>query len=83
MYIPPGVSVDGYEKHFAINHLAHAMIIQELLPVLTKTAAMPKSDVRILSLTSTAWMSHPRNGVTFSTLRTPQKGFLGANFRYG
>ncbi|KAH8694110.1 putative short-chain dehydrogenase [Talaromyces proteolyticus] len=83
MFIPPGVSTDGFELHFAINHLAHAMIIQELLPVMTETAKMPNSDVRVLSLTSTAWMGHPKNGVTFSTLRTPQKGFMGSSFRYG
>ncbi|TVY59676.1 putative oxidoreductase [Lachnellula suecica] len=83
MYIPPGLSKDGFENHFAINHLAHAMIIQELLPVMTRTAERPDSDVRLVSLTSTAWMGHPWHGVTFSTLRTTQTGFMGASFRYG
>ncbi|OKL55355.1 hypothetical protein UA08_09416 [Talaromyces atroroseus] len=83
MFIPPGVSSDGFELHFAINHLGHAMIINELLPVLRKTAQLPNSDVRVMSLTSTAWKSHPKDGVTFSTLRTPQKGFMGALLRYG
>lgn len=83
MFIPPGVSSDGFELHFAINHLAHAMIIQELLPVMTETAKLPSSDVRVLSLTSTAWMSHPKDGVTFSTLQTPQTGFMGSSYRYG
>jgi NAD(P)-dependent dehydrogenase (short-subunit alcohol dehydrogenase family) len=82
MFIPAGVSKDGFELHFAINHLAHAMIIQDLLPVLKKTASQPGSDVRVLCLTSTAWMSHSRDGITFSTLRTPQKGFMGSSFRY-
>ncbi|GAM37421.1 short-chain dehydrogenase [Talaromyces pinophilus] len=67
MFIPAGVSKDGFELHFAINHLAHAMIIQELMPVLKKTAA---------------WMGHSKDGITFSTLRTPQKGFMGWSFRY-
>ncbi|KAH6675811.1 putative short-chain dehydrogenase [Halenospora varia] len=83
MFIPPGLSTDGYENHFAINHLAHAMIIKQLLPVMEKTAKIPSSDVRIISLTSTAWMSHPRGGVTFSTLKTTQEGFMGSSFRYG
>ena len=83
MFIPPGLSKDGFENHFAINHLAHAMVVQQLLPVLERTAKLPDSDVRVISLTSTAWMSHPPRGVTFSTLRTPQKGFMGASFRYG
>jgi NAD(P)-dependent dehydrogenase (short-subunit alcohol dehydrogenase family) len=83
MFIPPGVSHDGFEKHFAINHLAHAMIIQQLLPIMTQTAAKPNSDVRLISLTSTAWMGHPWHGITFPTLRTPQTGFMGASYRYG
>jgi NAD(P)-dependent dehydrogenase (short-subunit alcohol dehydrogenase family) len=83
MFTPPGLSEDGFEKHFAINHLAHAMIIQQFLPIMTKTAEMPNSDVRLVSLTSTAWMGHPWQGVTFSTLRTPQEGFMGASYRYG
>jgi NAD(P)-dependent dehydrogenase (short-subunit alcohol dehydrogenase family) len=83
MFIPPGLSEDGFEKHFAINHLAHAMIIQQLLPVMAKAAEMPNSDVRLVLLTSTAWMSHPWHGITFSTLRTPQTGFMGGIYRYG
>lgn len=83
MFIPAGVSEDGFEVHFAINHLAHAITVQELLPVMEKTAEQPKSDVRVLFLTSTAWASHPRNGITFDTLKTPQKGFMGSMFRYG
>ncbi|KAE9372853.1 putative short-chain dehydrogenase [Stipitochalara longipes BDJ] len=83
MFIPPGLSQDGFENHFAINHLAHAMIIQQLLPVMAKTATMPNSDVRIVSLTSTGWMAHPWHGVIFSTLRTTQEGFMGASYRYG
>jgi len=82
MYIPPGLSKDGYELHFAINHLAHAMVIQQLLPVLEKTAKVPDSDVRVVSLTSIAWQA-ARNGITFSTLRTSQEGFMGASTRYG
>ncbi|KKY25370.1 putative short-chain dehydrogenase reductase family [Phaeomoniella chlamydospora] len=83
MFIPPALSKDGFENHFAINHLAHAMIIQELLPVMLETAKLPDSDVRLIELTSTAWMSHPPNGVTFSTLRTTQEGFMGSMYRYG
>lgn len=82
MFIPAGVSNDGFELHFAINHLAHAMVIQELMPALEKTASRPNSDVRVLCLTSTAWKGHSSDGITFSTIRTPQKGFMGSSFRY-
>jgi NAD(P)-dependent dehydrogenase (short-subunit alcohol dehydrogenase family) len=83
MFIPPGLSEDDFENHFAINHLAHAMIIQQLLPIMTNTAQLPNSDVRIVSLASTGWMAHPWHGVAFSTLRTTQEGFMGSSYRYG
>jgi NAD(P)-dependent dehydrogenase (short-subunit alcohol dehydrogenase family) len=79
---PPAISTDGHEGVFAINHLAHAMVISEFLPVLEKTAALPDSDVRVVSLTSLAWGGHPPEGITFATLRTPQAGFLGQFTRY-
>ncbi|CAK7209615.1 hypothetical protein SBRCBS47491_000503 [Sporothrix bragantina] len=50
---PPSLTKDGYELQFGVNHLAHGMVIQKLLPVLQKTAAEPNSDVRIVCLTST------------------------------
>lgn len=53
MATPAGLSRDGYEIQFATNHLGHAMLIKQLLPVLLKTAERPGSDVRIVSVTST------------------------------
>ncbi|KAK4068183.1 hypothetical protein Trihar35433_6743 [Trichoderma harzianum] len=66
MAVPPAVSKDGFEIHFAINHLAHAMIIHELLPVLTRTAEMSNSDVRVVCLTSEGWKGHPPSGISQS-----------------
>ncbi|KAI2463350.1 oxidoreductase [Annulohypoxylon bovei var. microspora] len=82
---PPAVSEDGFEIHFAINHLAHAMIIQRLLPVMLKTAEIPDSDVRLVLLTSVGWRIHPKNGIEFDTLRSKQEGLsmLGFSLRYG
>jgi NAD(P)-dependent dehydrogenase (short-subunit alcohol dehydrogenase family) len=82
MFIPAGLSKDGFENQFAINHLAHAMIVNQLLPTLTRTAELPNSDVRVLSLTSTAWAAHAKDGITFATLNTEQKGFMGLTVRY-
>ncbi|KAI0181588.1 oxidoreductase [Hypoxylon sp. FL1284] len=85
MDTPPTLSEDGFEIHFAINHLAHAMIIQQLLPTMVKTTELPGSDVRVVSLTSAGWRGHPKNGVAFSTLKTKQEDLtlLGLNLRYG
>lgn len=80
---PPGLSKDGYEIQFATNHLGHAMLIKELLPVLLKTAEQPGSDVRIVLNTSLGWRGHPKGGIQFSTLNTGQDGVFGKWIRYG
>ncbi|KAK2049337.1 short-chain dehydrogenase/ reductase [Colletotrichum somersetense] len=82
---PAGLSADGFEVQFATNHLGHAMLVRALLPVLRRTAALPGSDVRVVTLTSVGYQGHPRDGISFATLRTTQAGppFLGQWTRYG
>lgn len=72
MGTPAGVTKDGYEVHFATNHLGHALLIRLLMPVLIKTSDAPAADVRIISVSSLAHKHHPRGGIQFETLRTPQ-----------
>lgn len=76
MFQPPGVSADGYEVHFATNHLGHAMLTKQLLPVLERTAALPGADVRVLHLSSLAYGMHPRGGIRFDTIETAQNSGL-------
>ncbi|KAI0469209.1 putative short-chain dehydrogenase [Xylaria cf. heliscus] len=83
MFKPPALSKDGYEATFATNHLAHALIINKLLPTLLKTAQKPGADVRLINLTSEGWVGHPKDGVTFSTLQTTQDAMMGKLTRYG
>ncbi|KAI0809630.1 putative short-chain dehydrogenase [Xylaria sp. FL0064] len=83
MFKPPALSKDGYEATFATNHLAHALIIKNLLPTLLKTAESPDADVRLVSLTSEGWFGHPKEGVNFSTLQTTQASAFGKFTRYG
>jgi NAD(P)-dependent dehydrogenase (short-subunit alcohol dehydrogenase family) len=45
---------EGHEVHFGINHVGHHLLTQKLLPILEKTAALPGSDVRVLTLSSVA-----------------------------
>lgn len=80
---PSEVSVDGFEVHFAVNHLAHAMFINQLLPIMLHTAELPESDVRLVSLTSLGWQLHPKGGISFDTIRTAQDGFLESEYQYG
>ena len=59
------------------------MLIKQLLPILLKSAEDPKSDVRIILLTSVGWRGHPKGGIQFSTLNTVQDSLLGRWVRYG
>lgn len=83
MAVPPAVSKDGFEMHFAVNHLAHAMIIHQLLPILTKTAETPNSDVRVICLTSEGWKGHPAGGVLYDKVQTEKGGISIWPIRYG
>ncbi|OTB04035.1 hypothetical protein M426DRAFT_321121 [Hypoxylon sp. CI-4A] len=78
---PAGLSADGYELHFATNHLGHALLTKKLLPLLEKTADLPNSDVRVIFTTSTAW----RGGdFAWDKLRTTQESaIMGRWLRYG
>lgn len=67
MGVPPAVSEDGYEVQFAVNHMAHALMIKLCLPALQKTVS-EKGDARIVVLTSMAFRNAP--GIDFERLRT-------------
>jgi NAD(P)-dependent dehydrogenase (short-subunit alcohol dehydrogenase family) len=66
---PAGLSTDGFEIHFATNHLGHALLTEKLLPLLEKTAMMPGADVRIIyTLTSCVPRRNPPSwGAGFAT----------------
>lgn len=84
MAAPLGLSADNYEIHFAVNHLANALVIRTLLPRLLDAAASPDADVRVVILTSVGWRAHPSEGVQFSSIRTTQdRGGLWTWRRYG
>lgn len=72
MAIPTGVSKDGYEIQFAVNHLAHALLIKLCLPVLLR-AADEKGDARIVSVTSLGFKAAPKEGIIFKDLKTSQE----------
>jgi NAD(P)-dependent dehydrogenase (short-subunit alcohol dehydrogenase family) len=89
---PAALSPDGYEIHFATNHLGHALLTLKLLPLLehtsattTTTTAGTANRARIIMISSAAWKSGaPPGGIVFDTLRTPQEMGLGGRWlRYG
>lgn len=83
MATPAGLTQDGYENQFGVNHLAHALFIKLLLPTLVRTASQPNSDVRIISLTSTGYRGHPSGGIQFDSVKTTQDAVGGSWVRYG
>lgn len=80
MAVPQGISKDGYEIHFAINFLAHALLIKLCLPSLQQSAAS-KSEGRILLLSSHSFRRTPLGGIVFKDLKSSQKN-LGRLFTY-
>ncbi|KAJ6591834.1 oxidoreductase [Mycena vulgaris] len=83
MNVPPALTKEGYEVHFGVNHLAHALFIKLLLPTLLRTAERPNSDVRIVTVTSQGYLMHPYGGILFDDLRTTQGTGLVKAMRYG
>lgn len=83
MAAPPGLTKDGYEVQFGVNHLAHALLIKLLMPVLQQTAER-EGDARIVSLTSLGMKMPPKGGIVFKDLGTTQEyGMASAWYRYG
>ncbi|KIJ67870.1 hypothetical protein HYDPIDRAFT_82988 [Hydnomerulius pinastri MD-312] len=47
------VSYDGIDRHFAVNHLGHFLLINRLLPLIRKTSKLPDTPApRIVSISS-------------------------------
>jgi len=83
MAIPSGTTQDGYEIQFGTNHVAHALLVKELLPVIQQTAK-ETGDARIVSLTSLGFAITPSGGIVFQNLKSPQPlGIGGRWLRYG
>lgn len=70
MIVPHEITKDGYEIQFGTNHMGHAFLTRLLLPTLLKTAEEPKSDVRVVVLSSSAHGYAPKSqGINFDTLK--------------
>ncbi|KAJ7654478.1 oxidoreductase [Mycena polygramma] len=73
--VPPGLTEDGYEILFGVNHIAHALFIKSLLPTLLHTP-----DARVVVMTSQAFRG--ANGIQFENLRYTQSDFPASILRY-
>lgn len=77
MAVDASTSKDGYEIQWQVNHLAHALLIKELLPLMQKTTAEPGADVRIINMSSIAYQQAPKQGIDFAGLKTDQRSLGG------
>ncbi|PSN61512.1 NAD(P)-binding protein [Corynespora cassiicola Philippines] len=86
MAVPAGLTKEGYEMHFGVNHVGHALLLRLLTPLLVKTATQlpggSKDSVRVIMVASTAARTVPKGGIAFDTLKTTcESMFMG--YRYG
>ncbi|KAJ2979373.1 hypothetical protein NUW58_g7217 [Xylaria curta] len=73
---PPGLTNDGYELQFGINHVAHALLIRKLLRLLQKTAK-EHGEARVIPISSLAFVLAPRgHGIVFDDLKTTQEYWI-------
>lgn len=71
LHVAPGTTTDGYEVHFGINYLGHALLSRLLIPTLLHTAKQqPQTDVRIIITSSEGHLIAPKNGIDFAKLKT-------------
>ena len=80
-----GTTRDGFQIHFGINYMSHALFLKLLLPTLLSTATLPGSDVRVVSLTANAFRMHPESGIEFENLKSAHEGagLFGGFVLYG
>ncbi|PYH87252.1 short-chain dehydrogenase/reductase [Aspergillus uvarum CBS 121591] len=76
MAVPPGLTKDGYEIEFGTNHMGHALLTKLLMPLLLKTTDTG-ADVRVVSMTSTAFKQAPKDVLDFARLKSTAEHMSG------
>ncbi|GIK05266.1 hypothetical protein Aspvir_009370 [Aspergillus viridinutans] len=69
--VPPATTMEGYETHFGVNYLGHALLTRLVMPILLHTTQQqPGADVRIVVVSSEGHVSAPKQGVDFDLVKT-------------
>ncbi|KAJ6263822.1 hypothetical protein Dda_2394 [Drechslerella dactyloides] len=74
MCTPYELSANGHEAHWQTNYLAHFLLTELLMPILQATALrddVPIGSVRIVELTSAAYMWASGAGIAFEAIDLP------------
>ncbi|CAG9951347.1 unnamed protein product [Clonostachys rosea f. rosea IK726] len=77
--VPAGTTLEGYELQFGTNYMGHVLLTQLLLPTLLKTASIPGTDVRIVSMSSIGHkLFAPSKGIVLESSKPTWKATGGA-----
>lgn len=77
-HVPFSKTKDGFERHFAVNHLAHFLLAHMLLPMLQQSSRFG-FESRVVALSSTA---HRHSPIMFTDLNFEQPGVYGKEKGY-
>ncbi|KAL6818084.1 NAD(P)-binding protein [Trichoderma sp. SZMC 28013] len=61
-------TTEGFESTIAVNHIGHFVLTTKLLPLLKATASQAGSDVRVVTISSSAERFAPKHNV-FATIK--------------
>lgn len=66
-----GTTKEGYEVHFGLNYLGHALLSRLLLPIMLPTSQQQEgADVRLVVVSSEGHAMAPKGGIQFERLKT-------------
>ncbi|KAF2689536.1 NAD(P)-binding protein [Lentithecium fluviatile CBS 122367] len=69
--VATGTTKEGYEVHFGLNYLGHALLSKLLVPTMVHTAQQqPGADVRVVVVSSEGHAMAPKGGIQFDKLKT-------------
>ncbi|KAI0683583.1 NAD-binding protein [Cytidiella melzeri] len=76
-------SSDGIDRHVAVNHLGHMLLVNRLLPLLRKTSRLPNTSApRIVSISSELHRAAP-SATSFASIDELNDSSLSAVALYG
>jgi NAD(P)-dependent dehydrogenase (short-subunit alcohol dehydrogenase family) len=67
--VAKGTTKEGYEVHFGLNYLGHALLAKLLIPTLEKTATQG-TEPRVVVVSSEGHAMAPKGGIQFANLQS-------------
>lgn len=77
MDVPFSITKDGHEIHWQVNHLAHWLLAEKLLPLMLKTSkTLPAGSVRLVNITSGGHLQAPKGGINYADPTLPNSAAI-------